>query len=215
MIIKNWMQTDPLTIESDMLASEAMTLFDKHNIPFIPVVDDGRLRGLLARRDIREAASCVTAAQNIHELRFFNTQLKVKDLMVRKPETLSVNDTVETALIKGKKFGRSFFPVMDGESVCGTVSDIDIYTSLYQILGADEKTSGISLEYDHEDEVSVKELVADIDAAGGAVHSIFRMRKPKSGQKRLLLRFKAENQKKAMEAVKAKGYRIVEMAAHE
>ncbi len=215
MIIKNWMQTDPLTIESDMLASEAMTLFDKHRIPFITVVDNGRLRGLLARRDIREAASCVTAAQSIHELRFFNTRLKVKDLMVRKPETLSVNDTVETALIKGKKFGRSFFPVLDGESVRGTVSDIDIYTSLYQILGVDEKTGGISLEYDHEDEVSIKELVADIDAAGGAVHSIFRMRKPKSGQKRMLLRFKAENQKKVAEAVKAKGYRIVEMVAPE
>ncbi len=215
MIIKNWMQTDPLTIESDMLASEAMTLFDKHHIPFITVVDDGRLRGLLARRDIREAASCVTAAQSIHELRFFNTKLKVKDLMVRKPETLSINDTVETALIKGKKFGRSFFPVMDGESVRGTVSDIDIYTSLYQILGVDEKTGGISLEYDHEDEVSIKELVTDIDAAGGSVHSIFRMRKPKSGQKRILIRFKAENQKKVAEAVKTKGHRIVEMVAPE
>ncbi len=215
MIIKNWMQTDPLTIESDMLASEAMTLFDKHHLPFIAVVDDGRLRGLLARRDIREAASCVTAAQSIHELRFFNTQLKVKDLMVRKPETLSINDTVETALIKGKKFGRSFFPVMEGEKLRGTVSDIDIYTSLYQILGADEKIGGISLEYDHEDEISVKELVADIDAAGGSVYSIFRMRKPKSGQKRLLLRFKAENHKKVAEAVKAQGYRIVEMVAPE
>jgi len=213
MIIKNWMQTDPLTIKSDMLASEAMTLFDKHHLSFIPVVDEGRLRGLLARRDIREAASCVTAAQSIHELDFFNTRLKVKDLMVRKPATLSVNDTVETALIKGKKFGRSFFPVMEGGNLRGTVSDIEIYTSLYQILGADEKTGGLSLEYDHEEDISVKELVSDIDAAGGSVYSIFRMREPKSGQKRLVVRFKSENQANVSASVKAKGYRIIEIEA--
>lgn len=102
MIIKNWMRKDPVTITSDTLASEALSVFEQHPQPFLPVVDNDRLRGILARRDLREAASCVTAAESIHELNYFNTRLKVKDLMVRKPETLSVDDTVETALSKGK-----------------------------------------------------------------------------------------------------------------
>jgi acetoin utilization protein AcuB len=57
-----------------------------------------------------------------------------------------VNDTVETALSKGKKFGRSFFPILDGDHLTGTVSYLDIFDSLYQILGIEEEITGVSLE---------------------------------------------------------------------
>lgn len=210
MIIKNWMQKDPITISSDTLASEATKIFDEHRVRFIPVVDGGKLRGILPRRDLRYASSWVTATQSIHEVNFFNTRLKVKDLMVRKPITLSIHDTVETALSKGAKLGRTFFPVMDGERLVGTTSDIDIFNSLYQILGVGKELSGITLDADQLEGNDIKKIVQEITLTGGALHSLFTLKLPDSHEKRLVLLFEAEDPKRVMSAIEKKGYRVVE-----
>jgi acetoin utilization protein AcuB len=210
MIIKNWMQKDPITISSDTLASEATKIFDEHRVRFIPVVDEGTLRGILPRRDLRHAASWVTATQSIHEVNFFNTRLKVKDLMVRQPITLSIDDTVETALTRGAKLGRTFFPVMEGEKLVGTTCDMDIFNSLYQILGVGKKLSGITLDADQLEGNDIKEIVQEITLAGGALHSLFTLKLPDSDEKRLVLRFEAEDPKRVMSAIEKKGYRVVE-----
>lgn len=210
MIIKNWMQKDPITISSDTLASEATKIFDEHRVRFIPVVDGGKLRGILPRRDLRHAASWVTATQSIHEVNFFNTRLKVKDLMVRQPITLSIDDTVETALTRGAKLGRTFFPVMEGEKLVGTTCDMDIFNSLYQILGVGKKLSGITLDADQLEGNDIKEIVQEITLAGGALHSLFTLKLPDSDEKRLVLRFEAEDPKRVMSAIEKKGYRVVE-----
>ena len=57
MIVKNWMSKHPDTISSDLSAKEAMNLFEENRVPFMSVVDKGKFRGLIARRDLREAAS--------------------------------------------------------------------------------------------------------------------------------------------------------------
>ena len=44
---------DPITIESDKTLSEALQIMEKYNISGIPVVDDGKLSGILTNRDIR------------------------------------------------------------------------------------------------------------------------------------------------------------------
>ena len=213
MIIRNWMRKDPVTIHSDMLASEALDVFESCGQPFIPVVDDGRLRGILARRDLREAASCVTAAESIHELNYFNTRLKVKDLMVRKPETLSVNDTVETALAKGRKFGRSFFPILDGDQLTGTVSYLDIFDSLYQILG-EEDLASLSLECGQQGgERMAAEVVRAVDETGGTLYSLFRLKDPETGVRRLIVRFRSADPEAVVAAIREKGYQIIERVA--
>lgn len=212
MFIKNWMQKDPITIQSDMPASEAMKIFDQHHLSFIPVVDGQTLRGILAKRDLREAASCVTATQSIHELNFFNTRLKVKDLMVRKPITLSIHDTVETALVKGAKLRRSFFPVLDEGKLVGTVSDMNIFNSLYQILGVDEKLYGVTLEDDRLGGTAVRDVAVALDSVDVTIYSIFTLKDPETGKKRILLRFQTEDLRSAVDALREKGYRILESA---
>ncbi|SPF44802.1 PpsC: phenylphosphate synthetase activity stimulating protein [Syntrophobacter sp. SbD1] len=211
MLIVNWMQKDPVTINSDMTASRARELFNELKVPFLPVVDDGKLRGILARRDIRQAASFVTASQSVHEMNFFNTRMKVKDLMVRKPITLSIHDTVETALEKGVKLGRGFFPIMDEDKLVGTISDRDIFKTFYQILGVEEKLCGITVEGDNFTQVMGNDIVRTACAAGAALYSFFMLPSPETGKKRLLLRLRTSNLSAVVDALREKGYRIVEV----
>ena len=211
MFIKNWMRKKVLTISSEMNANSAMRLLEENKLPFIPVVDNGVLRGILTRRDIRGAASAVTATQNVQEMNFFNKQVKVRDLMVRKPLTVSMNDTIETALEIGSEMGRSFFPVIDGDAVVGTVCDRDFKNALYQILGVGEGLCGITLE---EENLSAEKLIDIVSLAGrtGAlVRSLFTLKDPANGKKRLLLRFETEDIQPMVEALKEKGFCIMEI----
>jgi len=211
MIVKNWMSKHPDTISSDLSAKEAINLFEKNRVPFMPVVDDGKFRGLIARRDLREAAAWATATQDIYEIQYFNEQLKVKDIMVRKPITLSADDTVETALEKGKKFGRSFLPVMDGEKLVGTLSNRDFTQALTQILGGDEGLHGISIEINGDTKVTIKKILEDLFALGLQIQGLFTLKDPDSGVKRLIIRFEAKCLKKIASLIEQKGYKLVEV----
>ena len=211
MFIANWMLKAPVTIDSDMTAARAFALFQELKVPFLPVVDDGKLRGILARRDINQAASFVIASQSVHEMNFFNTRMKVKDLMVRKPVTLSINDTVETALEQGAKLGRGFFPVMDGDKLIGTISDREIFKTFHQILGVEEKLCGITVEADDFTEQTGNEIVRTVCTAGSALHSFFMLKDPQTGKKRMLLRVRTHSLTAVIEALQAKQLRIVEV----
>jgi acetoin utilization protein AcuB len=131
--------------------------------------------------------------------------------MVRKPVCLSVNDTVGTALEQGRQFGRSFFPVMDWDTLVGTVSDLDIFNSLYQILGVAERYSGLTVKLDRPDREMVREIVETVFAAGGKLHCLFTLKDPETEKRRLLLRLDKEGLDRVNEALKERGFKILEL----
>ena len=214
MIVKNWMSKNPDTMSSDLSASEAMTLFEDHRVPFMSVVDKGKFRGLIARRDLREAAAWAIATQDIHEIEFFNERLKVKDIMVRKPVTLSVEDTVEEALEKGKAFGRSFLPVMDGDNLVGSLSNRDFTHALGQLLGSCEGLHSASIEINGDPNITIKKVLEDIFIMGLEIKGLFTLKDPGSGVKRLIIRFEAKCLKRIVSLIEEKGYHLVEVVKH-
>lgn len=211
MIIKNWMRKNQISIPSNMVANEAMKIFNGHNERYILVVDEGKLRGILDRRDLIEALSYATASQSIHEVNFFNTKLKVKDLMIRKPITLSTTDTIEKALIEGVSFGIGYFPVLEDKRVVGMVSRRDTFRFLLQILGVNEKFCGMTVKSDHPEGRVVTDIIQGINLAGGVLHSLFTLKNPETGNKRFVVRFEANDMVSILVALKEKGYEILEI----
>lgn len=215
MIVKNWMRKNPFTISSDVSAKEAIQMFEQRKVPFMAVVDNGQFRGLLARRDLREAASWAISTQDIHEVEFFNERLKVKDIMVRKPVTLSVNDTVETAIHKGRQFGRSFLPVMDGDQLVGTLSNRDFTRALSQLLGEDEGLHGVSIDLDEDPKNTIRSILEDIFMMGLEIKGLFTLKDPDTHKSRLIIRFQAKCFKRIVSLIQEKGYNLVEVMKHE
>ena len=215
MIVKNWMRKNPETISSDLSAKEAMHIFEEKKVPFMAVVDDNKFRGLLARRDLREAASWAISTQDIYEVQFFNERLKVKDIMVRKPVTLSIHDTVENAIHKGRQFGRSFLPVMDGEKLVGTLSNRDFTRALSRLLGEDEGLHGVSIELNEDPKMTIRKILEDIFMMGLEIKGLFTLKDPDTGKDRLIIRFQAKCFKRIVSMIEEKGYKLVEVIKHE
>ncbi|HEU5295808.1 MAG TPA: CBS domain-containing protein, partial [Burkholderiaceae bacterium] len=85
MLVRDWMQADPITIPSDTLVSQAKRILSEHNLHALPVVDDGRLRGLVTRANLLRMGAFVLRTQNPDEFNYFVTRLRVRDVMVRRP----------------------------------------------------------------------------------------------------------------------------------
>jgi acetoin utilization protein AcuB len=210
MLIKNWMLPHQYSISSDALATEAALLIREHNLKMLPVVDGDRLRGIVHRRDLSEAAMCVSGSGDACEMNYFCNKLKVKDLMVRMPVTINVNDTVEDTLIKGRELTMSTFPVMDEDKVVGVVSDREIFVTLFKLLEAGKERCRVTLADVSLEQGSLSDILKLVDENGGTARAIFTVPEGEEYKVRVVLRFEASNPEAIRTALEEKGFNILE-----
>jgi phenol phosphorylase subunit delta gamma len=127
MIVRKWMKANPVTVTGDTLVTEAKRLLTDHNLHALPVVEGGKLRGLVTRHILLRAGHYVLRTQDPDELDFFATRLKVKDVMVRNPATVQASDTMQHCLRRGRELGVAQFPVMEAGEVVGIISANEIF----------------------------------------------------------------------------------------
>jgi acetoin utilization protein AcuB len=216
MIVRNWMQANPKTIPSDMLVSEAKRLLSENKLHALPVVDDGKLRGLVTRANLLRMGHFVLRTQDPDEFNFFVTRLKVKDIMVRNPATVHADETMEQCLARGRELGVAQFPVVDGGQVVGVISANEIFQLAAHCLGAWERRSGVTLA-PVELGPGVLGRVADAVEGTGAVlqalypvvrHEIQAERgEPK---KQVIIRFHGAEVREVVSALVAAGFPVIE-----
>jgi acetoin utilization protein AcuB len=212
MLVKNWMLPQQFSISSDALAVEAVTIIRENNLKMLPVVDGGRLRGVVHRRDLSEAAYCVSGSGDVCEMNYFCNKLKVKDVMVRMPLTISINDTVEETLIKGREMLMSTFPVLDGDRVVGVVSDREIFITLFKLLEAGQNRLRITLTDVSLERGTLSKILQIVDDLGGLARSIFTVPE-KNGKVRVVLRAEANDPEAMRQVLESNGYNILEFSA--
>jgi acetoin utilization protein AcuB len=210
MFVKNWMQPQKLSISSDALAVEAVTLISRNNLKMLPVVDNGRLRGVVHRRDLSEAATCVSESGNTCELDYFCNKLKVKDVMVRMPVTVSVDDSVEDVLMKGRKLTMSTFPVMDGDKVVGVLSDREIFVMLYKLLEVGHECTRITLKDVNIQEGTLTRILKIVEESGGALRAVFTVPEGRNGVARVVLRTGGKDSATLRKNLQDNGFCILE-----
>ncbi len=210
MYVRNWMLPQQFSVTSDTLAAEAAMLIREHNLKMLPVVDGGRLRGIVHRRDLSDAALCVSGSGDVCEMRYFCNKLKVKDLMVRMPTTVCIDDTVEDTLIKGKELMMSTFPVMDGDNVVGVVSDREIFITLFKLLEADRPRLRITLTNVTLETGTLSEILRIVGEHDSVARAIFTVPEPGNSRVRVVLRAESKDPEAVKRALEEKGYTILE-----
>ncbi|TAN54949.1 MAG: CBS domain-containing protein [Betaproteobacteria bacterium] len=216
MRVRNWMQANPMTIPGDMLVSEAKRLLSENNLHALPVVEGGRLRGLVTRANLLRTGHFVLRTQSPAEFDYFVTRLKVKDIMVRNPATVQGSDTMEQCLRKGQELGVAQFPVVEGEQVVGVISANEIFQLAAHCLGAWERRSGVTLA-PVELGPGVLGRIADVaEAAGAVLQALYPIGRhdghADSGypEKKVIIRFHAADMAAVIHALEAAGFPVIE-----
>ena len=216
MLVRNWMQPEPMTISSDMLVSEAKRLLSENALHALPVVDGGRLRGLVTRANLLRTGHFVLRTQNPAELDYFATRLKVRDIMVRNPATVRADDTMEHCLLKGQELGVAQFPVMDGERVAGIISANEIFQLAAHCLGAWERRSGVTLAPLSLGPGALGRIADVAEAAGAVLQALYTVGRydgePDDAypEKKIIVRFHARDVGAVVAALNDAGFAVIE-----
>jgi len=219
MIVRNWMQANPVTVTGDTLVAEAKRIIAERNLHALPVLDDGRLRGLVTRQSCLRAGDFVARTQSPDEFAFFVNRLKVKDIMVRNPATVQASDTMEHCLLKGQALGVGQFPVLEDDRVIGVISASEILQLAAQFLGASEKWSGVTLAPMELGPGVLARIAAEVEGAGATLRALYpigRNEVPDSAdvtRKRVIVRCVASDICDVAAALEAAGFPVLETSA--
>lgn len=132
-LVKSWMTKNVITIGVDTTLPETHKLMTEHSIRRLPVIENGRLVGIVTRGDVREAEPSDATSLSIWEINYLLAKLRVEKIMTRQPVTISPEATIGEAakLMLEKKI--SGLPVVDNQNrVIGIITESDIFRMVVQ-----------------------------------------------------------------------------------
>ncbi len=130
--VRDWMTPNPITIDPKTTLPEAHKLMKECHIRRLPVVDHGRVVGILTLGDVREASPSDASSLSIFELNYLLAKLNVESIMTRDPITIAPTATIREAaqLMLENKIGG--VPVVEDEKLVGIITESDIFRVLVQ-----------------------------------------------------------------------------------
>lgn len=131
-LVHNWMTTDPITITIQTTLPEAHLLINNHHIRRLPVMNKGKLVGIVTLGDIREAQASDATTLSVYELNYMLDQLTAREFMTPDPITVSPDDTIGEAarLMLEHKIGG--LPVIKDGELIGIITETDFCRLLMQ-----------------------------------------------------------------------------------
>lgn len=129
--VGDWMTKNVITTRRNTSISSAHQIMRENNIRRLPVVENGKLVGLISLGDVREASPSDATTLSIWELNYLWAQLVVDKVMTInvytvKPDT-SILDAAELML----EHKISGLPVIDADgSLVGILTESDVFRML-------------------------------------------------------------------------------------
>jgi len=140
MYIREYMVTPVITVTPDTLIDDALRTMHQHHIRRLPVVDEGKLVGLLTRNGLREATPSSAIPLSIWGTHYQLSKMKVRDVMITDVITVTPDTTVEEASALVEKHRIGTLPVIDkSKNLVGIITSTDLLHLMAQVLGFGQK----------------------------------------------------------------------------
>jgi acetoin utilization protein AcuB len=141
MLLEEIMKTNVHTLAPDQTVQDVLDLFEDKRIRHAPVIEDGKVIGVVTERDLKDALPSrfsVSPKINAYEM-------KVSEIMTKNPITGHPMDFVEeTALtFYDQKIG--CLPVVSHEKLVGFLTETDLLYKYIELTGAHQPGSHIEI----------------------------------------------------------------------
>lgn len=136
MLVKDWMSTDVVTVNSGDTVQDAIEIFMRHNPSLLPVVKDGKVVGMITYRDLRRIGDAKSSWIDIRQIPMEVWRQGVETIMSRSviavPPDYTVEETSEL-LLERRIPG---CPVLDHDGrVVGVITKKDLLKALTAASG--------------------------------------------------------------------------------
>lgn len=167
MIVEKYMSKEIVTIQKEAKIFDAVEKMNQHQIHRLPVIEDGKLIGLITEGNIQEAMPSKATSLSVYEVNYLLNKTTVADVMIRQVQTIGPEALLEEAIAMMRKHHVGVLPVISKErQVVGIITNNDIFDAFLEITGYNQQGTRVSV-YIPEDHKGVlaklTQLFADHD----------------------------------------------------
>lgn len=169
MFVSERMSRPVITVTPDTPVHDALAMFKKEHIRRAPVVQDGKLMGIVSASDLMNASPSPVTSLSVWEMNYLISKVTVKQVMTKKVITVDVNTPIEEAarIMADKKLGG--LPVVRAGKIVGIITETDIFKILVELMGARDKAIRVTAEIADVPGTLAKVTKAIADAGGNFI----------------------------------------------
>jgi acetoin utilization protein AcuB len=208
MFMSDVMTTNVIAIPSKTSLAEARRVMDAHQLRRLPVVDRGRLVGVVTRDALDRAGPSQVTSFSIHDITRLLNKVAVKEVMKRDLVTVSPDATVEEAvtLAQEKKVG-ALLVVDDGRLVGIATTNDFFYKMLNPILGIGKPGSRVVVRDCHGTN-DIEKIVAAVNKLGLEVITMFMLPIPEREAQNFVVHLSSEDPTNLIAELRLLGFAV-------
>jgi len=205
LLVQDSMTQEVVTVAPETTAAEALALCRMNRIRHLPVLQGGRLVGVISDRDLRAATPALgdqVRAEALH-------RLQIADEMARDVVTARPEDPIEAAAMAMYERKIGCLPVVDGEDLVGIVTSSDVLRALVRLVGVHEPGSRLEIALPSRSG-SLAEVTGIIRDEGVDIVSVLASSKgeDEAGERVAVFRIDTIDPRKVVEGLEVAGYAV-------
>ena len=206
MKVRDVMTWNVVTVTSDMPIMEARKIMDAHGVRRLPVVDKGKLVGMVSKERITRTAPSPATSLSVWEINYLLAKMTVKEVMSKAPITVDPEMSVEAAIALAQKKGVGALPVLEDNKLVGIATTNDFfYKILNPVLGIGK--SGTRMVISKGGDIKgLQEILDLVKKAGAKIVSFHNMPPVEGKEQDVCLHLDKEDVKQLVKDLANKGY---------
>ncbi len=211
MYLRDIMTTNLVTIPSNTSIIAAKRILDSHGFRRLPVVDKGKLVGVVTRRSLENVIPPQEIPGDIWEVSYSLVSIyrtPVRRIMKKDIVTATPDMTVEeaVALAQAKKVG-ALIVVEDGRVVGIATTNDFFYRIINKVLGVGEPGARIEVTGGGESK-PLEEIVSCINKYGLNITTLHIIPPPEATKKDVVIHVDSEDVNQLVTELRDKGYKV-------
>ncbi len=172
MLVKNWMSKQVVVVDAKDSMDAAIKKIKENGVHMLPVLDKGRLAGVLTDRDLKRASASDATTLEIHELIYLLSKIKVREIMSKNPITVRSDQTIEETAEILMQNDISGAPVVNEKGdVVGVITKSDIFRLIVSLSGMGKRGCQLAI-LARDESGSIKKVTDRLRSHGARVASI-------------------------------------------
>ncbi len=135
MNVRDCMKSPVFTVTPDTLIFNALETMREKHVRRLPVVENGKLVGLVTRNTITEATPSQPTPLTLWGLHYQLSCMKVRDVMITDVIAVHPDDTIKEVVAISEKHRIGTFPVVDDNgNLVGILTNTDLLHIMAKLL---------------------------------------------------------------------------------
>lgn len=144
MLVGKRMAHPVITISPDLPITEGLNLMHHEKIRRIPVLQGGKLVGIISDQDMLNASPTPTESLSIAEVNQLISRITVEEVMEPEVRTIETSTPIEEAarIMSDNNIGA--LPVLENNRVVGIITETDLFKIFLDLMGARDEGIRVS-----------------------------------------------------------------------